>query len=179
MSRFILFCLLINIALAAQNKVTNEDVILTKDIILTAESIRYIFKTPLPKWVKKFDKEAKKYKCCADNQSSLSKLRATGHGNCVAFAKLGAWYAIQAGYNYKFIAVANGKNGHMSLYATQDGTRWIISNKTRRAGNSVRGEIFKMDIFGGLVVMDSNLTTEDLDADNKKVIEINGGIVPR
>jgi hypothetical protein len=168
----ILFCILASYAFGSAEKATDEDVILTGDIILTAQNIAST-KTKTPKWVYDFHKEADKYHYLS-KQPSLATLRSTGNGNCVAFAKLGAWYAIRAGYNCKFIAILHGEDGHMFLYATQKGENWVVSNDTHRQVDSIKDAIFRMNAFGSLIIRETNVTIGNLDSHGSEIIQVNG-----
>lgn len=172
MKRIILFCLIASIALGATKEAKEEDVILTGDIILTAKNIAST-KTKTPNWLHAFDKEASKYEYLS-KQSSLAVLRSTGRGNCVAFAKLGAWYAIHEGYKCKFISIAHGKDGHMFLYASRDNNNWVVSNDTYRQVDSIKDAIFRMNAFGSIIMRETDVTLSNIESHGTQTLEANG-----
>lgn len=156
------FCLLAGLAYS-EPKVCSE-----VKIEITAEDVAAIHDVT-PQWVELFKEEAQKYTHTADNstQPSLEVMRKTHLGDCVAFAKLGAWYALKEGYSCKFIRfVVNQEEGHMFLYATKGYESWAVSNQTAGESYSLEGTILRMGYFGTLFFVESGVTFKNLDNSN-------------
>ncbi len=157
MKWFILFLMLASRVFAA------EEVILHGDIILAEDNIGEAFKIRKPQWAIDFEKEASRYHY-EKEQPSLSRLRGTKGGNCVAFAKLGTSYAMKAGYNCKLIVIACKQSAHMFLYATGGGEHWLVSNQLCCQVDSVNMAIVKMHCLGQTIRSQHEVTTDNPDS---------------
>jgi hypothetical protein len=159
MKHLLLFFFLVNLTFGGSKTTTG---IKTK---ITAEDIDALY-CETPSWVRSFNEESRSY-TYTPNQPSLAALRATGLGNCVAFAKLGAWHALQEGWDCKFVRFTVPKSrGHMFLYATKDYLSWAVSSRSSSEVYSVENAILRMGYFGSLFLIESNITFTNLDSNN-------------
>ncbi|MDO8492959.1 MAG: hypothetical protein Q7S19_00200 [bacterium] len=144
------------------------------EIIITGNEPE--LRAKVPQWIKDFRKEVKKYDL-DPKQPSLNVLRQTGRGNCEAFAKLGALYAIHSGYSCEFVIIANGNDGHIFLYVRCGDDYWSISNRVYYHVGSIDDAKCQMGAVGHRFIMKIPATLSGLNWEYRDLVYNNSAIL--
>lgn len=134
------------------------------EIIITGKEPE--FKIKVPAWVRALDREMeiKNYTYNSNGPKSIAGIRDTYEGSCVAFAKLGALYALTEGWNCKFVGITDGsRTGHLFLYASHNDTHWLVSNNSRHYVYSIKDAMVRIGALNYRIISETNVTLENLE----------------